>query len=154
MAHFERDLRFGWDIWTWARLQAESRAPVFLYRFDRIPPAPADAVEATWRAGHFVDLWYMFDNLDQRPWDWTPQDHALADRMADASARFAATGDPSSGPTVWPRFRGGDGPVLRLDEESRVDSLPGVEALSVFDRVYDSLRDAPAPMQPGPSSGD
>jgi hypothetical protein len=33
-AGFERDLRFGWDMWTWARLQAKrGRAPAYYYRF-------------------------------------------------------------------------------------------------------------------------
>ncbi|RYI20053.1 MAG: carboxylesterase family protein, partial [Acetobacteraceae bacterium] len=36
---FERDLRFGWDIVTWARLQAEhGRSPVHAYVFKHRPP--------------------------------------------------------------------------------------------------------------------
>ena len=155
LAAFERDLRFGWDIWRWARLQADGGQPTFLYRFDHVPPAPADATEAAWRAGHFVELWYMFDNLDQRPWPWTPEDRALADFMVDAWVRFAATGDPNGpGETAWPAFQGPGGPVLILDERPRTGDLPGVAALRVFDQVYDSLRPPAAAMQPAAPSGD
>ncbi len=40
----ERDLRFGWDKWAWARPQAGTgQSPVFYYSF-RQPPFPADSV--------------------------------------------------------------------------------------------------------------
>jgi para-nitrobenzyl esterase len=33
---FERDLRFGWDMWTWARLQAGGgKSPVYYYSFEQ-----------------------------------------------------------------------------------------------------------------------
>src|ERR1700757_1359810 len=38
----ERDLRFGWDMWAWARLQVGSgQSPVFYYSFRQPPPFPA-----------------------------------------------------------------------------------------------------------------
>lgn len=141
LAAFERDLRFGWDIVTWARLQAASGQPAFLYRFDRQPPVAEGAVEQNWRAGHFVDLWYMFDNLEQHDWAWTAADHALADRMADAWVRFARTGAPNPPDRAfWPAVSGPTGPVLILDEAPYASGLPGVEGLAAFDTVYDSLR--------------
>ena len=37
----ERDLRFGWDMWAWARLQAQSgRNSVYFYYFEQKPPFP------------------------------------------------------------------------------------------------------------------
>lgn len=141
MAAFERDLRFGWDIWRWARLQTDSGSPAWLYHFERVPPAPSDAVQAHWQAGHFVDLWYMFDSLDQHPWAWTHEDHRLADLMAGSWVRFARTGDPNPSDDVfWPVFAGPEGPALILDATPKVGDLPNVEALKAFDRVYDSLR--------------
>src|SRR6185436_14116972 len=39
----ERDLRFAWDVWTWARLQsAHGRA--YFYHFMRRPPFPAGSI--------------------------------------------------------------------------------------------------------------
>jgi para-nitrobenzyl esterase len=37
----ERDLRFGWDMWAWARLQAATgRSAVYYYSFRQRPPFP------------------------------------------------------------------------------------------------------------------
>jgi para-nitrobenzyl esterase len=45
----ERDLRFGWDMWAWARLQAGTgKNPVFYYSFRQQPPFPAGSVYAGW----------------------------------------------------------------------------------------------------------
>src|ERR1700721_2957511 len=41
----ERDLRFGWDMWAWARLQAATgKSPVYYYLFRQQPPFPAGSV--------------------------------------------------------------------------------------------------------------
>ena len=42
---FERDLRFGWDMWTWARLQSvQGRA--YFYHFMQRPPFPEGSIHA------------------------------------------------------------------------------------------------------------
>jgi len=79
----ERDLRFGWDMWAWARLQAGTgKSPVFYYSFRQQPPFPAGSVYAGWGASHFAELWYVFDHLDQSPWNWTAGDRKLAEEMS------------------------------------------------------------------------
>jgi len=41
----ERDIRFSWDMWAWARLQAGSgQGPVYYYSFRQRPPFPAGSV--------------------------------------------------------------------------------------------------------------
>jgi hypothetical protein len=42
------------------------------------PPFPAGSVYAGWGASHFAELWYVFDHLDQSPWNWTAADRKLA----------------------------------------------------------------------------
>lgn len=141
LAAFERDLRFGWDIWTWARLQSSAGVPVFAYRFDRVPPVEAGSIQATWRAGHFVDLWYMFGNLDQMGWDASTSDQNLSEYMMQAWVNFARNGNPNGeGAQTWPRFEDENGPILHLDLEPSAGPLPGVNSLSRFDTIYDSLR--------------
>jgi para-nitrobenzyl esterase len=142
-ADFERDLRFAWDNWAWARLQAAAGGPAFAYRFERRPPFPADSVRAHWGASHFAELWYVFDHLDQEPWKWTPADRKLADAMAGYWVNFARKGDPN-GPGLpnWPRFRGADGPVLRLDAPMANGPPPELASLKVLDGVYMQLRGA------------
>ena len=142
-ADFERDLRFGWDIRAWARLQAaHGDQPVHAYHFSRRPPYAAGSVQQHWRAGHFAELWYMFDHLDQQPWDWSDQDRATADVMADYWVAFARTGNPNGeGRPQWPAYTASDEQVLDIGETITVGRLPNSRALDVFDVVYTSLRD-------------
>ncbi len=102
----ERDLRFGWDMWAWARLQSGTgRNPVFYYSFRQQPPFPAGSVYAGWGASHFAELWYVFDHLDQAPWKWTAGDRKVAAEMSGYWVNFAKSGDPN-GPDLpqWPVF--------------------------------------------------
>lgn len=143
-ASLERDLRFGWDMWAWARLQTRAGQPVWLYRFSRRPPFPADSIRADWGAGHFAELWYMFDHLDQEPWAWTAADRALAEAMAGYWVNFARTGDPNGpGLPVWPRVRGESGPRLDLGDRITPGPVDGLPALRIFDATYDAVRGAP-----------
>lgn len=144
-ADLERDLRFGWDMWAWARLQtATGRQPAFAYRFTRAPPFPTESVQAGWRAGHFAELWYMFDQLDQEPWAWAPEDRGLADAMAGYWVNFARTCDPNGpGLPAWPAFGPGDGRVLFLGSPIVTGPFPDLAPLRVFDAVYARLRGQP-----------
>jgi para-nitrobenzyl esterase len=96
-AAFERDLRFGWDMWMWARLQARAGTPAFLYRFARRPPFPDSSPQSGWGAAHFAELWYMFGHHDQEPWEWTDADRRLSATMVDQWVAFARAGDPNGG---------------------------------------------------------
>jgi len=141
---FERDLRFAWDDWTWARLQARAGQPAYAYRFEQRPPFPAGSVRAGWGASHFAELWYVFDHLDQEAWAWSDGDRRVADAMASYWVNFAHTGDPN-GPDLppWPRFTGDDGLVIRLRDPIAAGSPPELDSLEAFDRVYTSLRRPP-----------
>src|SRR5271168_2241316 len=80
---FERDLRFSWDMWAWARLQSTTgKSPVYYYSFRQQPPFPAGSVYDGWGASHFAELWYVFDHLDQEPWLWTNADRKVAEEMS------------------------------------------------------------------------
>ncbi|MDY6924246.1 MAG: carboxylesterase family protein [Pseudomonadota bacterium] len=141
-ANFERDLRFGWDIRAWARLAAaHGQAPVHAYYFSRRPPYPEGSVQEAWGAGHFAELWYMFDHLDQQPWPWTEADRKLADAMSDYWVAFARDGDPNGhGRPIWPAFEAAEERVLLLDEDVEPGVLPNNAALDVFDAVYEAIR--------------
>jgi para-nitrobenzyl esterase len=141
---FERDLRFAWDDWAWARLQARAGQPTYVYRFERRPPFPAGSVRADWGASHFAELWYVFDHLDQETWAWTAADRKLADAMAGYWVDFAKHGDPNgAGRPAWPQFRADDGLVLRLNDPIAAGPPPELATLKIFDGVYAQLRGAP-----------
>ncbi len=141
---FETDLRFGWNMWTWARLHAAAGAPVFSYRFAQNPPFPQNSPYADWGPAHFAELWYMFDHLDQAPWSWRTEDRRLAQTMAAYWVNFVKTGTPNgSGLPAWPGFAEPAGPVLVLTDKPTAGTPDRPNALAVFDGVYTQLRGAP-----------
>jgi para-nitrobenzyl esterase len=144
-ADFETDLRFGWNMWAWARLHtARDSNTVFSYRFERQPPFPSDSIYRSWRAGHFVELWYMFGHLDQQRWNWSRADVELSSRMIGYWTNFVKTGDPNGrGLPLWPLHRDAKGPLLILDSEVRPGTPSRLPALERFDAVYGSLRKQP-----------
>jgi para-nitrobenzyl esterase len=141
----ERDLRFGWDMWTWARLQANTAgSAVYYYSFSRRPPFPAESPYEGWGASHFAELWYVFHHLEQTQWRWSPADRQLADQMSRYWVNFAKSGNPNGpGLPYWPPFTGENGPDQHLDDPITVGDVPYVDKLKVFDTVYASLRGKP-----------
>lgn len=139
---FDRDLRFGWDMWAWARLHAKlSKHSVYYYRFSHRPPFPAGTERANWGAGHFAELWYMFDHLDQENYPWSADDRRLADTMAGYWVNFARRGDPNGDALPsWTPFAAGAGGLLELKDRPEMIAAPADPQLRVFDGVYDAIR--------------
>jgi para-nitrobenzyl esterase len=143
----ERDLRFGWDMWAWARLQAASgKSAVYYYSFRQRPPFPTDSVYAGWGASHFAELWYVFDHLNQEPWSWSKADLKVAQTMSRYWTNFARSGDPNGkGLPSWPAFTNTNGRVLSFGDPIKVADVANLSSLTVLDAVYASVRGSPAP---------
>jgi len=141
----ERDLRFGWDMWAWARLQAQpGRSPVYYYYFEHKPPFPRDSTYANWGASHYAELWYMFDHLNQESWQWSAADRKLAELMSSYWINFAKAGNPNRADLPpWPAFAGAEGKVLHIGDPITVDGVANLEGLRIFDAAYDGVRGAP-----------
>ena len=77
-----------------------------MYRFTRRPPMPPGLPDVG--VYHTAELPYVLDTMDRRPdWPWRDTDRQLAATMADAWARFVATGDPNGGALPrWEIFMG------------------------------------------------
>ncbi len=154
---FERDLRFGWDMWAWARLQATTgHGPVYYYSFQQRPPFPKDSVYAGWGASHFAELWYVFDHLDQSPWwyvfdhldqspwHWTSADRKMAKEISTYWVTFARSGNPNGpGLPSWPAFENTQGKVQYLGDPITTEGVLGIDSLRVFDAVYSDVRGKP-----------
>ena len=142
----ERDLRFGWDMWAWARLQAHGgHSAVYYYSFRQRPPFPAGSVYENWGASHYAEMWYVFDHLNQAPWRWTAADRRLAERMSSYWTNFVKAGDPNGeGLPVWPAFDEQSARVLYLGTPISVGGVANIEKLKVFDEIYASVRGAAA----------
>jgi para-nitrobenzyl esterase len=138
----ERDLRFGWDMWAWARLQVTTGGkPVYYYSFRQRPPFPLGSTYAGWGASHFAELWYVFDHLNQAPWRWSPADRALARDMSAYWSNFARSGDPNGrGLPAWPAFTNASARVLYLGDPVSVAGVANLDSLTILDGVYTSVR--------------
>jgi para-nitrobenzyl esterase len=141
----ERDLRFAWDMWAWARLQTQfGKNHVYFYCFTQKPPFPKGSVHEGWGASHFAELWYMFDHLDQQAWPWSAADRRLAATMSRYWTDFAKSGDPNGeGLPHWPSFDGGN-QVMLLGDPVSVGVLPNTDKLEIFDAIYGGLRAMPS----------
>jgi len=139
---FERDLRFSWDMWAWAGLQATTgHNSVYYYSFQQRPPFPKDSVYAGWGASHFAELWYVFDHLDQSPWPWTAADRNVAIEASNYWVNFARSGNPNgAGLPQWPAFENAKGRVQYLVDPIKTDGVLAIDKLRVFDSVYSKVR--------------
>jgi para-nitrobenzyl esterase len=97
------DAAWRWPSWKWASVHtATTEMPAWIYEFEHAPPLPRrvpppkDGVPG-YGAYHTAELFYMWDNLGVRPWDWTPADHSLAATMSGAWVRFVTDGSPAGG---------------------------------------------------------
>jgi len=144
-ADLERDMRFGWDMWAWARLQAATgKSGVYYYHFTQKPPFPADSVYAGWGASHYAELWYAFDHLDQDPWAWTTADRKLAAAMSTYWTNFVKSGDPNSaGLPAWPQYSASNAKVLMLGDPIAAGGVADLVTLQTIDGLYAQVRGAP-----------
>jgi para-nitrobenzyl esterase len=139
VAVFNRDMRFGWDMWTWARLAARKSRSVFAYEFARTPPlgSPHAALGAT----HGAEMPYVFDHLDLQALPWTEVDRRLASTMAKYWTNFAKTGDPNGpGLLAWPAFTESSAQGLLFGEEVRSGKPFDEQALARIDAAYATVR--------------
>lgn len=143
---FERELRFGWDVWIWARLHSQTSASsVYYYHFAHEPPFPAGTPYEGWGPSHFAELWYVFDQLGQEAWHWTPADRDLADIIATYWTNFAKSGNPNGdGVPSWPSFTADTESVLYLTAPVEAGPVPNLRGLRVFDAVYEQIRTSAA----------
>lgn len=129
------DIYFAIASDKWLRLesitQAERKsgqpgaAPVYMYLFARETPS-------RYKAGHTVEIPFVFDNLDLAPGIrgpvLDPRDAALARQVSAAWAAFARTGDPNhSGLGQWRPYEAKERATMVFDRASHLHDDPRKE---------------------------
>ncbi len=139
---FEGDVRFKWNMWTWAKLASnEKDNRVYFYQFAKSPPYPSDSGRAGWGATHGSDLYYVFGNLDQRKWAWTEDDYRLSSAMVRYWTNFAKYGNPNGqNLPLWPEFSIKSPKAMYLDLNTKSNTLNAERTLSKLDSIYSVAR--------------
>lgn len=136
-AAFETDMRFRWDMWSWARHAAAGRRKVYFYQFSKAPPFREDDPYFGLGATHGMEMPYVFDHLDQQAFEWTAEDRELASVIPSYWTNFAKTGDPNGdGLPHWPEFAAEPDQVMNLGEEISPVLIPDRDRLQRIDHIY------------------
>jgi para-nitrobenzyl esterase len=133
-----RDAAFGWQTWSWARLQSRTgKSKVFLYYFDQHAEHPAGSPEADHGMPHGVDVPYVFQTLDRNDPKLTPGDLVISDTVSTYWTNFAKFGDPNGvGLPAWPRFTEAEPKVMYFHNTASVGPVPSEDALKVLDTYF------------------
>ncbi|NND67032.1 MAG: carboxylesterase family protein [Halioglobus sp.] len=112
---FWRDLIYGWNMQTWARLNEEAGQPAWLYYFTHVP---GTAFGAQLGAYHGAEIPYVFGNGVPD----NAADRRVHELMRAYWVNFASNGDPNGeGLPEWPRF-GSGADYLEINAEPQADS--------------------------------
>ncbi|MEO6388110.1 MAG: carboxylesterase family protein [Croceibacterium sp.] len=135
------DGTFGWNGYTWARLQSQNgTAPVYAYWFHRPTAASPDG------SAHGSEVALVFGNEDARRGGWSAEDRALSEELQGYWVNFAKTGNPNgTGPNgverpQWPAFASGKPTVMQLGAESKPIPVPNAARLAALDQYFAARR--------------
>lgn len=132
-----RDLTFGWEMRSWARMAVKTgHHRVYMYYFSHRPPGPQSA---RLRAFHASEIPYVFGNFFW-PFPWEEADHKLSDVVSLYWVNFAKSGDPNGpGLSKWPAYDPATGQTLEIGDPIAVRTQVNKAGLDFFDRYYQSL---------------
>ena len=137
-----RDVSFGWATWTWARLQAKTgKSKAFLYYFDQHPDYPPDSPRYGWGAPHAAEVPFVFQHLDLRPNERTPEDKGLSETIVAYWINFATRGDPNGpGLANWPAFSEARPQAMHFAHTAQPGPVASEEGLKVLEAYFARLR--------------
>ncbi|MGI8744018.1 MAG: carboxylesterase/lipase family protein [Bryobacteraceae bacterium] len=134
-----RDITFGWQMRTWARLAAQTgKSKVYLYYFSHVPPGPESS---RYGAFHASEIAHVFDNLKLGKRPNQEIDFKLAGMMSSYWTNFAKTGDPN-GPGLpnWAAYSQSSDTALEFGDRVKPVANSHQAALDFWDRYFAKLR--------------
>src|SRR5690606_4388580 len=133
-----RDAAFGWQTWSWAKLQAKTgKSKVFYYYFDQHPDHPEDSSNYGYGSPHGQEVAYVFENLDASNPQTTKTDLGISDLMGTYWTNFAKYGDPNGeGVPKWPAFSDENPEVMYFNKTAYTGPVPSAESLEVLDSYF------------------
>lgn len=133
-----RDAAFGWQTWSWAKLQAKTgKSKVFYYYFDQHPDYPKGSTKAGFGSPHGQEVAYVFEHLDASNPQITKTDLELSNAMGTYWTNFAKYGNPNGkGVAYWPNFSDANPVVMYLGPTPHTGPVPSAESLKVLDTYF------------------
>lgn len=137
-----RDAAFGWQTWSWARLQAKTgKSRVYLYYFDQHPDYPENSPQADHGSPHGQDVAYVFQDLNPSDRRTTESDMDISQAMATYWTNFAKRGDPNgTGVPKWPVFRERKDSVMVFRQRPQIGPVPDLKSMEVLDDYFEWRR--------------
>ena len=135
--NLSRDSLFGWNTWSWARLQTRTgKGKVFAYYFSHRPAYPDTPQFKGWGAAHGAEIAFVFGNFTAGM-PASAADKAVSDEISSYWVNFAKTGDPNGpGLPAWPVFDDANPRVMNLNDPSKAIPLPNLEKLQVLEGYF------------------
>jgi para-nitrobenzyl esterase len=132
-----RDMTFGWEMRTWARLQTKTgKSKVWIYYFARVSPS---AVSKRLGAYHASEIRYVFDNLQNVPAD--DIDRQIGETMSDYWVNFATHGNPNGKRAPkWPAYEERLDIAMGFGEHILTTEVPNKPALDFLDAYFEKQR--------------
>ena len=133
-----RDAAFGWQTWSWARLQSQTgKSKVFYYYFDQHPDYPKGSPKAGYGSPHAQDVSYVFLHLNPNSPETTKSDLAISDAMSTYWVNFAQHGNPNGKRLpAWPAFSERNPRVMYFQQTPHLGPVPSANSLKVLDAYF------------------
>jgi para-nitrobenzyl esterase len=137
-----RDAAFGWQTWSWARLQTKTgKSKVFFYYFDQHPDYPEDSPKYGQGSPHGQEVAYVFKYLKSEDENVSTSDLEISEAMATYWTNFAKYGDPNGeNMPEWPVFNLDDRKLMYFSQQPFVGPVPSAESLEVLDDYFEWRR--------------
>jgi len=134
-----RDAAFGWQTWSWARLQAKvGKANVYYYYFDQHPDYPETSPRFDSGSPHGQEVAFVFKHLGANS---SADDQNISEAMATYWTNFAKNGDPNqAGMPVWPTFSDQKPNVMYFNKVPKLGTVPSLESMKVLDKYFEWRR--------------